>query len=157
MLIICYENFLCVIFRVFSGACPLFDIIKIFILLRVPPFASPPPPAIVHSYSPTPTLPPFSVAISNIQYVETFQINFLNISVCQRTDSWNEVLCFVSAGSTMFTSLKNCSLRHTVVFLEFEVISLQTIQINLLSTNYENIRLLPTVSDTILFVTNSSH
>jgi hypothetical protein len=42
----------------------------------------------------TPTLPPFSVAISNVHYVETLQISFLNISVCQWTDSRNEVLYF---------------------------------------------------------------
>jgi hypothetical protein len=61
--------------------------------------------------------------------VETFQISFLNISVCQWTDSWNEVLYFVGTGSIMFISLNNSSLRHSVVFREFQAISLQTIKV----------------------------
>lgn len=124
MLIICYGNFWCVIFRVFARVCPLFNIINILSCSEPhpTPFFPQPPTS-------TPTLPPSSVAISNIHYVETFQISFLNISVCQWTDSWNEVLYFVGTGSIMFISLNNSSLRHSVVFREFQAISLQTIKV----------------------------
>jgi len=104
VLVICYENFWCVNFPTFAGVCPLFNII--IILSCSTPHPSPPQPPMS-----TPTLPPFSAAISNIHYVETFQISFLNISVCQWTDSWNEVLYFISAGSIMFTSLKKLCVK----------------------------------------------
>lgn len=106
ILVICYENFWCVIFLVFAGACPFLILLSFYLAprptLRLPPLQPP---------MSTLTLPPFSGATSNIHYVETFQINFLNTSVCQWTDSWNEVLHFISAGSIMFTSLKKLFLK----------------------------------------------
>jgi hypothetical protein len=55
----------------------------------------------------TPTLPPFSVAISNVHYVETYQISFLNISVCQWTDSRTEVLYFCTQSTNLMHYLSS--------------------------------------------------